>query len=459
MSQSQGAKPDRVNIPESLSCDPRYQSLDLWRGLICLYILLEHAGVALWLGSSDVTGWDSWLRHVVVTPLHWNIGTGLFFVLSGYCVLASTDSARRKGIGPIPYFGRRFWRIFPTYWAALVSLAALVGLLEWTGRSSFLRHAYALELPLASSLNLWQWLGNLGLFETWRPRIGGGDANILTRVAWSLCYQEQFYAICALLLALAPRRLFRGMFVLSVAILGLYWVLVDVGSSHVLAGFIPNRWHEFAIGMLVFGRLNVQMHKFIRYSIDAMFGMSWLNSIWTQSGGLFAVTSFALALVACRRFDLTWYRTPCLEPLRAIGRRSYSIYLIHLPVCVIGSAYLAELGILAFWSRALITVPLLIVASLLVSWLFYAAVESHFVNPARKPAPIANWASGIDRVRGYCRRAYECLNRPIPTPRPVYLTRAWKETLPFAPAGSVPGRSQRSSVEPLVLARTVNTVP
>jgi peptidoglycan/LPS O-acetylase OafA/YrhL len=61
---------------------PRYQSLDLWRGLICSFVVLEHAAVALWDGASRDGGSGSWLRWVIVAPFQLNLGTPLFFVIS-----------------------------------------------------------------------------------------------------------------------------------------------------------------------------------------------------------------------------------------------------------------------------------------------------------------------------------------------------------------------------------------
>src|SRR4051812_61567 len=97
----------------------RYESLDLWRGAICLFVVLEHAAVALWQGSTVADG-ASLLRRVVVAPFLTNWGTPLFFVISGYCIASSIESSRRKGTSPVLFLARRLWRVFPTYWVALL---------------------------------------------------------------------------------------------------------------------------------------------------------------------------------------------------------------------------------------------------------------------------------------------------------------------------------------------------
>src|SRR5258708_5072544 len=75
----------------------RYQALDAWRGIVCLIVVLEHAGVALWNQvDHGIAGFDGFLRHGIVTVLCLNLGAPLFFVISGYCIASSLDSSRRK---------------------------------------------------------------------------------------------------------------------------------------------------------------------------------------------------------------------------------------------------------------------------------------------------------------------------------------------------------------------------
>ena len=57
---------------------------------------------------------------------------------------------------------------------------------------------------MPQDLSAAQWLGNVTLTESWRHLVGGGPQEIFTRVAWSLCFEEQFYFLCfAVLLVVA----------------------------------------------------------------------------------------------------------------------------------------------------------------------------------------------------------------------------------------------------------------
>ncbi len=56
--------------------------------------------------------------------------------------------------------------------------------------------------------------------------------------------------------------------------------------------------------------------------------------------------------------------------MRACGHRCYSIYLIHLPICTVGTEALIQLGCRGFWTRALVVAPLVALAGVGAGWLF-----------------------------------------------------------------------------------------
>ena len=73
----------------------RYQMLDVWRGVISLLVVLEHVGVVLWDGSDAAAGMSGVFWRGIVWALRLNIGTALFFVISGYCIASSVESASK----------------------------------------------------------------------------------------------------------------------------------------------------------------------------------------------------------------------------------------------------------------------------------------------------------------------------------------------------------------------------
>ena len=101
--------------------NPRYLTLDHWRGIACLMIVVLHATHN---ASPDGGGAAGGLGRGILSVIsRMGFGVPMFFVISGYCIAATSDSSRRKPRAPWRFFTRRFRRIFPPYWTlALLSL-------------------------------------------------------------------------------------------------------------------------------------------------------------------------------------------------------------------------------------------------------------------------------------------------------------------------------------------------
>ncbi len=373
----------RAPLTTQESTGARYQLLEIFRGLISLWVVLEHAGVAL--QSSDINGssWAGSIRSALVTALNWNIGTPLFFVISGYCIAGSLVSARRKGTTAPVFLGRRLWRIYPTYWAAVLGLVALVLALDALGWSSLHKNGLSLEIGSPRDLTASQWIGNLTLTETWRPILMGPETAVFTRVAWSLCYLEQFYLLCVIAVALWPERFGRALAVATAAIVFFRVAAWDSGALHRIDGLFPVRWHEFAVGLAVYWRLNGPTaasfwhRRGLEAFILAVLGIACLH----QFVSTIASALLGLALIVMYRWDGVVSAFGWLAPLRKCGTWSYSIYLTHLPVVAVCNPILNNLGLSGFWARTFVLLPMVAAVSMVVGWAFYQAVERRFLAP------------------------------------------------------------------------------
>ena len=360
----------------------RYHALDIWRGIVCLVVVLEHAAVCLWGGGSDrVVGEVYWARDWLVQVLSWNLGAPLFFVISGYCIAASLDSTRRKGISPAVFLARRLWRIFPPYWASMLIIAMVITVLNVVGLRHWHVTQVGLELFDLKTFHLDQWIGNITLTETWRLTVAqGSEPRLLNRVAWALCYQEQFYMVCFLALVFAPKRLYKALALATIGIIGFRLWTSTVGSERYYAGLFPDLWHQFAVGLALYWRINVAEDFWAKRTIEALLIVMVVTGantglVTTQAAGI-----FGLMLLVFHRWDLAIANIKQFDPLRALGKRSYSVYLIHLPVCTVGNAALTDAGLESFWLRAGIMMPAVTAGSVLAGWIFYAAVDRHFSN-------------------------------------------------------------------------------
>ena len=109
----------------------RIPVIDFLRGLSCLGVLLFHVRVDLWIGWWRITSYPqeysslakamAWLS--IPTPFL-GYAVVLFFLISGFCI-HYPNTAGNVSPSWKTYFVRRFWRIYPTYFIALILTACI----------------------------------------------------------------------------------------------------------------------------------------------------------------------------------------------------------------------------------------------------------------------------------------------------------------------------------------------
>lgn len=377
------------NLP-SVPRAPRYESLDLWRGIACIAVVIYHSSYYA-QRSSNSTGLE-FLASELMVGINWLwLGVPMFFVISGYCISASVDSARRKkSHSAINYFAKRFRRIYPPYWAVvLVSGIAVILTERFLRIGVFTDENHVIPDPL--SLTVWQWLGNLTLTETWRHNFGGDATNFFLGQAWTLCYEEQFYIICGIILAVAPKRFFPITFAVSVLVLPLS---VICNRMQITGVFCDGQWMNFYAGILVYYHVNYAGAKF-RRMIEVLFFAAivtfWLDPLgkWSRASLFqqgFIAFGFGLLLIGLQSWDRKIARWKGGYLLQAVGVMCYSVYLVHWPIC----KAVSHASFLAGWTSNLFTVlvviPVSLALSLLVGYAFHIAVERKFIEQ-RKQVP------------------------------------------------------------------------
>jgi peptidoglycan/LPS O-acetylase OafA/YrhL len=184
----------------------RYDSLDAWRGIACLLVVVFHVFYATWFeaGNQSSQAYRSFSGLLVLLASKFSYGVTLFFVISGYCISATVDASARRQTPIADYFRRRVRRIFPPFWVFIVLTALGIALVHALGDGRLFWEVPAdgvTVLGPPSALTAGQWLRNLTLTEIWLARLFGEGPHFLegTGHAWTLAYEEQFYAVCGLL--------------------------------------------------------------------------------------------------------------------------------------------------------------------------------------------------------------------------------------------------------------------
>jgi peptidoglycan/LPS O-acetylase OafA/YrhL len=317
---------------EPRSAEPRFRpDLEGFRGIAILLVLLCHA---------RLPGAEAGF-----------IGVDVFFVLSGFLITGLlVDERRRTGqIRLGSFYARRARRILP---AAIVVLASTL-----LAAQLFLS---PLDLPrvaddaLAASLSVANVRFALEATDYFAP---GAASPVLHY--WSLGVEEQFYLLWPVLLLLATRARRPGLvmaLLITVILAGSFLLSVVMTASNGPWAYylLPTRAWQLAAGGLL--ALAVPLLGRMPRAIAALVG--WLGvgllgaglvliGPMTEYPGLAALlpTLGTAAIIASGgRAGSPGRIVLATPPLRWLGRISYSLYLWHWPILVLGPVALGLAG-------------------------------------------------------------------------------------------------------------------
>jgi peptidoglycan/LPS O-acetylase OafA/YrhL len=364
----------------------RYLTLDAWRGLACLLVIGYHASLTYINLSAPAEGmWASWADTIIRAASLGDVGVPLFFVISGYCIAAAADGVRRGGRSVGSYFYRRFRRIYPPFWIVVVGSVGFFIVVDVVVRPGLLSSEPWLQ-PRPWWYSPWQWLGNLTLTETWRWHLVGDHRAHFPGQAWTLCYEEQFYAVVGLLLAISRKRFFAGIAAVTVATL----VLVALVGRHpsIQGFFFDGSWLTFAAGVLLYWTLTQATGA--RASAVAL-GVLLVGALAATRLPVIGGASgfiFGAALIPLHRWDREIFASPWSAALRYCGQMCYSLYLVHQLLVKATAQALWDAGVTSPVATLAITFPLCFAVSVVVGRTCYVFVERPFLN-AQATAPAA----------------------------------------------------------------------
>jgi peptidoglycan/LPS O-acetylase OafA/YrhL len=360
---------------------PHYKSLDAWRGIACLSIVIYHT-----VGPFPPRGLSVPIGLLYELGRVMGFAVTLFFVISGYCIAATADKTQRVGLSWRDYFWRRFKRIFPPLWAFFAGSWVAVTVAYGLGFGPLLfghHHGEFTTIVTPSSLRPLQWLGNLTLSEGWRGHVvWAGGAGWWQGHTWSLGYEEQFYVVVGALLLVAKERWLIAAGLLSAVVVGITVATRTISPSPFAGFFFDGGWLLFAYGLALYYHRNYAI-GIQRWLLPA-FGL--IGIVWGSHVGqphFVVAASFSLALGLLENWDEQIARMRAVSPLTWCGKRCYSIYLIHWPVTKAVSGVGLALGLFTPFTTLMALVPLSLVFSVSLAYPFHKFVEQRFLNTPR----------------------------------------------------------------------------
>lgn len=369
----------------------RVSAIDALRGLAALLVLFYHARGMFWVGFSRT--WQQYRFHpdfnallgYLSVPLSYgSLGVTLFFVLSGYCI-------HRRGAGQLaldsratidlPAFAvRRFWRIYPTYFTALLITAAVDWwLLARTGTRDPAQddslHAFLVSLVTLQGY-LAVYFGSNGVF-------------------WTLAMEVHLYLAYPILFGIS-RRFGPRRALLFTLVIGLAYLTAS--ALFHFNQYLPYRftrgpvflpfWFTWALGFFIAETEAGRTHDLGKIPWRALMIFGFLGGLVLNTLGRLDLAEFCWALVFAgllrwslhipgRRFWSRWYGTA----FASVGVFSYSLYAIHAPLLEVFHALItngANYKFATLW-------PALggIAFAIAGGWIFFQLVERWSIRSPR----------------------------------------------------------------------------
>jgi peptidoglycan/LPS O-acetylase OafA/YrhL len=306
------------------------------------------------------------------------LGVDVFFAISGYLITTNllAEHEERQRLDLLRFYERRARRLLPGLILALV-LAAIL----WpSDLSSFAKPA----------------VGTLLYYANWVHVFAGPQSMQSLGHAWSLSIEEQFYIAWPLLLAIVLRwRSLRVAAVFTATLIALLagtrLILHLRGSPFAAYASTVARIDQILVGALFAEGVRLFPSRRIPpiaavASAGVLLALMWwpgAGGVWLYRWGFTAVAATAAIVVAfVVESPESWLaRLLAARPLVEIGKRSYGVYLFHLPVVFA----LEPLRVRGSMGNFLLVLALRAGLTLAVAWLSYAYVERRFRRAGRNP--------------------------------------------------------------------------
>ncbi len=371
--------------------------IDGLRGFAILWVLLYHGWEEARLPA------DHWWN-----PLFCGYaGVNLFLLLSGFCLYWPLVKPRNPSPEPTlrEFAMRRAHRLLPPYYIALALCVAGALLLHAHGKSWP-------DGPYGDTAQIWRAAGWHALML---HNLIPGAIWTLNGPFWSLALEVNLYVAMPLLVVAARRFGIKWAVALAAAVTIVYrvvchsavggvqgWLSLPADAAFALANSLAGHWLEFALGMWAAALVAQNAADQTRLplaglALGAGIGAAWLSEHFTRynpgSDALFGLSFFCLLLQASRplkenqgRFALSAGRLLRGRALTWLGKISYSVYLIHLPLLKL---MLRASGMSLQHDRTILLVSFGIFLPLIVlaAFVFHCVCERPFMNGPRPPSP------------------------------------------------------------------------
>ena len=341
---------------------PRVETIDVFRGVAILLVVLYHFTARLPPAALNVSG-------IAAPPVFFGwIGVFFFFTISGYCIFLTLERSATISL----FLARRFSRLYPAFLAAAIFLFiyGIVAPPPSVPEAGFHERAATL-LDLLTNL------------------VFVGDGRWINGSFWSIAVEIKFYIGLGLLALLIPDRQRLALMFGWIAVAAApFWMVAMLfhaqGGSRLpvtllefgtIAPYLP----FFAIGILARHREQMALLAVCFIEAGIVVWLVAMDGSTDVAGGALS-TLLALGFLAVLVAFANGLRIPHVpglsRALAGVGFVSFSWYLVHENL---GTSFLFNLD---RYVPNPVAVMLTIGMTLLIAWVFSELVEWRFRKPA-----------------------------------------------------------------------------
>ena len=303
--------------PNSLAISERVRLdwVDGVRGIAILMVIAVHA-------SHGVAGDQSFVKSVFS---YGGFGVQLFFVASALTLCMSLERSVGQPNWLAKYCVRRYFRIAPMYYFGIVFY------FFWSFAKNYVQTGILAPLPQYTAFNVF---ANMVFIHSFVPPA----YNSIVPGGWSIGVEMVFYVLFPFIF-LAHRKL-KSPLVLSLVLLAAayvvaLWAQKFTGSSTATDDFmyfnVSNQVHVFLVGILGYYYFSAlqRLPKVVVWGLIGLcvVGGMQVGRMAIPNARFLALTAFACAFVL---LAVLMARAPNTGKwLQEVGRRSFSMYVIH----------------------------------------------------------------------------------------------------------------------------------
>jgi peptidoglycan/LPS O-acetylase OafA/YrhL len=314
------------------------------RGCAAITVAVGHTIQVFWMPQ---VGTEHWSAHLTAIS---NYAVGIFFLVSGFMITLSIFRHSAEGrFNWRSYALARFWRIYPPLFYSIVLTLAITAVLTTTGLNAGLvpgPSGYAARLASDVHFSVRELLGTFSLsYATLLP----ADAFLrLNGPLWTLSSEAWLYAIAGLSAFAISRR--SG---LSAAggLVAITAIAIAQGFGFKMLDFATfSAIWTVGASMCIVNEIR-GARPLLRLSIGMAFAsITLLAATWVRYGNIEVVDVYAsphtrlafVGIMGCVAsaigIALHVKRARCPLPLTRTAQFSYTLYLFHFPILVLGYA-------------------------------------------------------------------------------------------------------------------------